>query len=147
MIPDITDFSGLDKYVKNPSLKFREAIHQYYKEMGGRLGYTVRENPSVIVKGVNYGKMDMVWVEPKITFSIEFGNLDEIYKHLWKILEFSPNVAVLILSSKSACKAEDVVKIIEKSDIMGDKRDRFLVIDISEKKAVREPSPLQPRPC
>ncbi len=137
MNPEITDFSGLDKYVKNPDYKFKDAVLQFYRDMGTRLGYTVRDNPSVIVKGVNYGKLDMVWVEPKITFSIEFGGLDEIYKHLWKILEFSPSLAVLLLSSKSACKAEEVVKMIEKSDIIGEKRSLFLVIDISERKVLR----------
>jgi hypothetical protein len=81
----------------------------------------------------------MIWLEPNIAFAAEFGNLEEIYKHLWRILEYSPNMAVLILSSKSACKADEVMKIIEKSQLIGDRKNIFLVLDITDKKVVRRP--------
>lgn len=139
MIQDLVNFQELENYVKNSELKYREAIIEYYKELGERLGFTVRENSSVIRNGINFGKIDLVWVEPNITFTVEFGNLEEILKHLWRILEFSPKISVLILSSKSACKSEDVVKIIERSKLMGGNRGIFLVLDVTEKRVIRQP--------
>ncbi len=140
MITEITDLNSLDRYVKTSGLKFREAILRYYKELGEKLGYSVRENASIIKNGVNYGKIDLIWLEPNIAFITEFGNLEEIYKHLWKILEYSPNQAVFLLSSKSSCKAEDADKIIERSGLIGEKKNIFLLMDVTDKKVVRKPT-------
>jgi len=41
------------------------------------------------------------------------------------------------MSSKSSCRAEDVDKVIEKSSLIGGKRDMFLVLDVSEEKILR----------
>lgn len=139
-LKEITDLNSLDRYVKSSGLKFCEAILRYYKELGEKLGYSVRENSSVIKNGVNYGKIDMIWLEPNITFTTEFGSPEEIYKHLWKILEYSPNESVFLLSSKSSCKAEDVDKIIEKSGLVGEKKNKFLIMDVTDKKIVRQPA-------
>ncbi len=139
-IKEITDLNSLDRYVSSSGLKFREAILRYYKELGEKLGYTVRENASIIKNGINHGKIDLIWLEPNITFTTEFGNQEEIYKHLWKVLEYSPKEAVFLLSSKSSCKAEEVDKIIEKSSIIGEKKKIFLIMDVSEKKIIRQPT-------
>jgi len=140
MIEELSDLQALDDHVrKSAGLKFREAILRYYRDLGESLGYTVRENASIIKNGVNFGRMDMIWLEPNVVFAAEFGNPEEIYKHLWKILEYSPAMAVLILSSKSACKADEVAKIIEKSPLVGEKRNIFLILDVTDKKVVRRP--------
>jgi hypothetical protein len=138
-LKEITDLNSLDRYARSSGLKFREAILRYYKERGEKLGYNVRENASIIKNGVNYGKIDLVWLEPNIVFINEFGNLEEIYKHLWKVLEYSPKQAVFLLSSKSSCKAEEVDKIIEKSSLIGEKKNIFLIMDVTEKKIIRQP--------
>jgi hypothetical protein len=140
ILKEVTDLNSLDRYLKSSGMKFREAILRYYKELGEKLGYTVRENASIIKNGVNYGKIDMIWLEPNIVFINEFGNLEEIYKHLWKVLEYMPNDAVFLLSSKSSCKAEDVDKIVEKSSLVGEKKNIFLIMDVTDKKVVRKPS-------
>ena len=140
ILKEITDLNSLDRYAKSSGLKFREAILRYYKELGEKLGYTVRENASILKNGVNYGKIDMIWLEPNIVFINEFGNLEEIYKHLWKVLEYSPNEAVFLLSSKSSCKAEEVDKIVEKSSLVGEKKNIFLIMDVTDKKVVRKPT-------
>lgn len=136
MLNKIADFSALERSVKaSPDLKYKDAIISHYKRLGVSLGYTVRDNFSVIRNSVNYGKLDLVWVEPNIVFVAEFGALDEIYKHLWKIVEFSPASAVLILSSKSACKAEEVARIIEKSKMTCEQA-KFIILDVTEKKVL-----------
>jgi len=112
-LKEITDLASLNRYVKSSGLKMREAILRFYRELGEKSGYTVRENAPIIKNGINYGKIDLIWLEPNIAFITEFGNFEEIYKHLWKILEYSPNKAVLLMSSKSSCRAEDVDKVIE----------------------------------
>ena len=139
MIDELKKFEGLEEHRGNSNLKYREAILDYYKKLGERMGFTVRENFSVIKNGVNSGKLDIIWIEPNITFITEFGKLDDILKHLWKIVEFSPSLAVLLLSSKSECRAEKVSELIEKSDITREVKNRFLILDVTEKKVIREP--------
>lgn len=144
MIAEITDYISLEKHLKNSKLRYRDAVLDYYKQLGNRLNYTVRENPSIIKNAVNYGKIDLIWLEPNITFTAEFGNLEEIYKHLWKIMEYSPNMAVLLLSSKAACRADEVAKIVDGSQVLENKRNIFLIMDLSERKTLRTPGPPQP---
>jgi len=140
MINELKKFEELEEYVKRSRLKYRDAILEYYRNLGERFGFTVRENSSVIRQGINLGRLDVIWIEPNITFVIEFGNFEEILKHLWRLVEFSPNLSVLILSSKSDCRAEKVSELIEKSEILAELRNRFLILDVTEKKVVREPS-------
>jgi hypothetical protein len=140
MIDKIADYAALEKSVKStPDLKYKDSIIAHYKILGTSLGYTVRDNFSVIKNTVNYGKLDLIWVEPNVAFAAEFGSLDDIYKHLWRMLELAPKTAVLVLSSKSACKAEEVVKIIEKSKPTQDHANMFLVLDVTEKKVLKGP--------
>jgi hypothetical protein len=134
---EITNFHSLENYTKTSSLKFRESVIAYYKKLGEEKGFSVRENFSIIKNGANFGKLELLWLEPNIIFTTEFGNIEEIYKHLWKIMEYKPNLAVLILSSKAGCKADDVAKIIEKSNITGDKKNIFLLMDITERRIIR----------
>lgn len=140
ILKEITDLNSLDRYAKNAGLKFRDAILRYYKERGESLGLTVRENATIIKNGVNYGRVDMIWLEPNIVFVNEFGNLEEIYRHLWKVLEYSPNYAVFLLSSKSSCKAEEVDKIVDRSALVGEKKKIFFIMDVTEKKIIRQPA-------
>ena len=144
---EITNFQNLENYTKTNPQKFRDAVIAYYKKLGEEKGFTVRENFSIIKNGTNFGKLELLWLEPNVIFTTEFGNIEEIYKHLWKMLEAKPSIAVLILGSRSGCKPQEVSKLIDNSDILKEKRDIFLVIDISEKKVVRRPSALRPQPC
>ena len=138
MIDKIADFAALEKSVKStPDLKYKDSIIAHYKSLGTSLGCTVRDNFSVIKNTVNYGKLDLIWVEPNIVFAAEFGSIDDIYKHLWRMIELGPKTAVLVLSSKSACKAEEVVKIIEKSKLTQDQSKLFLVLDVTENKVLK----------
>lgn len=146
MIDELKKFEELEEHIKNSGLKYGEAILDYYKNLGERLGFTVRENSSVIKNGVNSGRLDVIWLEPNIAFVVEFGRFEDILKHLWKIVEFSPSLAVLLLSSKSECRAEKVSELVEKSGITREIRDRFLIIDVTEKKVVREPQDVLSRP-
>ncbi len=139
MIDELKNFEELEEHTKNSGLKYREAILEYYKNLGEKLGFTVRENSSVIKNGVNSGRLDVIWLEPNIAFAVEFGRFEDILKHLWKLVEFSPSLAVLLLSSKSECKAEKVSELIEKSDITREIKNRFLILDVTEKRVIREP--------
>ena len=134
---EITNFQNLENYTKVSSLKFRDAVIAYYKKLGEDKGFIVRENFSIIKNGANFGKLELLWLEPNIVFTTEFGNIEEIYKHLWKIMEYNPSLAVLVLSSKAGCKAEDVAKIIGKSSLIGEKKNIFLLMDITERRIIR----------
>ncbi len=139
MIDDLKNLKGLREYIRNSNLRYREAILDYYKKLGERLGFTVRENSSVIKNGVNFGRLDIVWLEPNIAFAVEFGGFDEILKHLWRLVEFSPGIAVLVLSSRSECRANKVSELVEKSEITREIRSRVMILDVTEGKIVREP--------
>lgn len=130
MLSKLSDFTELECHIESSSLTFREAIIDYYAVLGERLGFEVRRNASVIKHGVNLGKLDLMWLEPNIIFCVEFGSFEEILKHLWRIQEYDPENAVLVLSSKSACKPADVKKTVENSSL----KDKVIVLDVSEKK-------------
>lgn len=136
MIDIITDFKGLEEHIENSGFGYREAVLDYYKKLGIKHGFSVRENSSVIRYGINFGRIDLIWLEPNTTFTIEFGNLEEILKHLWRIMEFTPELAVLLLSSKSGCKATDVIKVIKNSPVLKEMRDRILAIDLTDKEVI-----------
>ena len=121
------------------NLNYRDAIISYYKTLGENLGFTVRENPSIIKHGINFGRINMIWLEPNVTITVEFGNFENILGHLWRILEYSPELAVLVLSSKSGCKASDVAKLVEQSELLENKQKKFLIIDVTDKKVVYAP--------
>ena len=132
----IADFEKLAAFVEGSNLSYREAVLDYYRELGETHKFTVRKDASAIKYGVNLGKIDLIWLEPNITFTIEFGNLEDILKHLWRIVEFSPSLAVLLLSSKSGCKAADVLKLIKNSPVLASMRNRFLVLDLTEEEVL-----------
>jgi hypothetical protein len=132
----IADFEKLAEYVEGSHLPYREAVLEYYRELGEKNKFTVRKDASAIKYGVNLGKIDLIWLEPNITFTIEFGSLEDILKHLWRIVEFSPSLAVLLLSSKSGCKAADVLKLIKNSPVLASIRKSFLVLDLTEEEVL-----------
>jgi hypothetical protein len=135
----IADFQGLEEHMKNSAAGFRESIIGYYKTLGEKHGFTIRENSSVIKHGVNFGKLDLMWLEPNIAFSVEFGPLGEVLASIWKLCEIKPEMAVLVMSSKSGCKPESMAKLIRGSELTTGMRNRFMVLDIAEKKIAYEP--------
>lgn len=136
MIDLITKFDEIKEYARKSKLSFREAVVRYYKELGEKQGFTVVENSSVIKNAVNYGKVDLVWVEPNTVFCIEFGILDDIYKHFFKVMQMSPSMAVLILSSNSKCNPEKVKEILLKTEELQNIRNNTVIVDITESKKI-----------
>ena len=136
MIDLISKFDEIREYTRKSKLSFRDAILKYYKELGEKQGFTVVENSSVIKNVVNYGKVDLVWIEPNTVFCIEFGVLEDIYRHLFKVVQMNPNMAVFILSSNSKCSPEKVREILLKTDILEDIRSKSVILDITEGRKV-----------
>ena len=137
MIELLTNFKELKDYAKkNSSLGFKEAIIRYYKELGEKQGFSAVESSSVIKNTVNYGKADLVWIEPNTVFCAEFGLLDDIYKHLFKLMQMKPSMTVFILSSNSKCAPERVKAILDKTPELFDIKNKSLLIDIAAEKTV-----------
>lgn len=136
MIQTVSRFGELKKHVSGSGMPFREAVVDYYRLLGGRLGFTFMENASVIKHGVNLGKVDLVWVEPNVAFYAEFSNMGELTKHLFKILELGSEWSVLILSSNSSCKPDDARKIVANSAAFEKIRDRVIILDLSKEKII-----------
>jgi hypothetical protein len=132
MIELLTDFNGMREYVKKSGLKFKEALVEYYRQVGEKQGFTVLKDSSVIKNAVNYGKVDLIWVEPNTVFCCEFGLLDDVYKHLWRIMVLKPTVAVLLLSGNSQCNPRSVKDMVEKTPEL--KGIEFIVLDVTAEK-------------
>ena len=137
MIELITKFDEIKEYARNSRLSFREAIIRYYKELGEKQGFTVVENSSVIRNTVNYGKVDLVWIEPNTVFCVEFGVLDDIYKHLFKVMQLKPGMVVFILSSNSKCSPEKVKDILLRTEMLDGIRESTVILDITEGKTIQ----------
>lgn len=134
-LPELEDFSKLEDFLESSELNYRESILKYYKELGEKLGFTTRENFSVIKYTLNLGQLDLLWVEPKITFTLEFSSLENLLKELVKIVEFAPSLAVLILSSTSTnCKPHHVSKFITNSKLFS--KEEIVILDLAEKKVI-----------
>jgi len=82
MLEELSDLKKLDAFVKDSKLKYRDALIAYYKKLGLDAGFTVRENAPVIRNTLNLGRIDLAYLEPNIAFVFEFGNFEEIYRHL-----------------------------------------------------------------
>jgi len=141
MIETVTRLTELEEHIKKSGLGFRDAILDYYKKLGETLGFEVRVNAPLIMHGVNLGNIDLMWVQPNVVFFCEFGAFDEVLKHLWKIAELQPELAVLVLSSNSRCKPEKVAELIRKSGLTENIRNRTLVLDIERRKIMHSPKP------
>lgn len=133
---EIKNFEEIEKFVKESKLPYRDAIIAYYKKIGENLNFTVMENFSVLKYGLNLGKIELLWVEPNIVFTVEFSNLENLIGKLFKIIEFMPNLAVLVVSSSSGCKPKDVKKLIQNSKFFQEAQRRVAIIDLAEKQVM-----------
>jgi hypothetical protein len=129
MIDGITDAAALKKHVKESKLKFNEAIIDYYKSLGKKHGFTCLANSQAIANAVDYGRIELVWVEPNIVFMLEFGLPDDLYKHLFKAAVLKPAKAVLVLSTKSRCSPKKAKELIERTPHL--KGIEFVVVDVA----------------
>ena len=128
----LTDFTGLEKHVKDCGLPYLEAVIDYYRVLGEQQGFTVAKDASVIKNAHNFGKIELIWVEPNTAFIKEFGTLADIYQHLWKIMILQPAHTVILLSGNSNCKPEKIKQIVEKTPQL--KKTKFTILDITKHK-------------
>ena len=134
MLKLLSNFTGLREHVKKSSLKFADALVEYYRQLGEKQGFTVTVGSSVIRNAYNFGKVDLVWVEPNAVFCHEFGLLDDIYRHLWRITVLKPALAVLLLSGNSQCSPQKVKEIVNRSPQL--KGIEFIILDVTAGKVV-----------
>jgi hypothetical protein len=106
------DAGALASFVKDSGLKFRDAILEYYSTVGVKAGFTVLKSSSVIVGGLDLGRVDLVYKEADTVFIMEFGLLEDIYIHLYRIMLLKPAHCVLLLSSNSKCRPDAVKRLI-----------------------------------
>jgi len=134
MIDKISNFADLHKFVENSDFGLRDAIIEYYAKLGDDMGFTARKNALVVKRGFNLGKLDLVWIETNTLFCVEFGSFDNIYRRLWQVLEYKPNLTVIILSSKSGCRPDRVKELVAKSPLISELFDvgkSFIILDVS----------------
>ncbi|MFH1402883.1 MAG: hypothetical protein ABIH11_01275 [Candidatus Altiarchaeota archaeon] len=132
MIGLISNIRELNEHAKKSGKQYKQAIIEYYRTIGESQGFTTAENSSVINNTVNYGNIDLVWIEPNIVFCIEFGLLDDIYKHFFRLIQLRPSLSVLILSSNSKCRPDKVEEIIKKTPELKFLRDKTVIVDVNE---------------
>jgi hypothetical protein len=129
-----TDFSAMKEFAKKGGLRFQDALIEYFRQVGEKQGFTVSKDSSVIANAHDFGKMPLVWVEPNVVFCHEFGLLDDVYRHLWRILVLQPAVAVLILSGNSQCSPQKVKDIVSRTPQL--KAVEFVILDVTSGKAL-----------
>jgi hypothetical protein len=135
MITDaLSDFTGLKEFIKKSGLGFREALIEYYRQAGEKHGFTVLKDSSVIKNAHNFGKVELMWVEPNVVFCYEFGLFEDIYRHLWKVMVLKPAVAVLLLSGNSQCSPQKVKELVSKTPQL--KEIEFVVLDVTSGRVV-----------
>jgi hypothetical protein len=110
-----SDFEAMKAHVKASKLRFRDALLDYFREVGERQGFTVLRDSSVIVNAFDFGKVDLAWVEPNVVFAMEFGVPDDIYRHLFRIMAMKPAIAVLLLSGNSQCNPRRVKELVART--------------------------------
>jgi hypothetical protein len=130
----VSDFVGLREFTRKSGMKFADALVEYYRQLGEKQGFTVSVGSSVIRNAHNFGKVDLVWVEPNVVFCHEFGVFDDIYRHLWRISALKPAVAVLILSANSQCSPQKVKELVSKSPQL--KGIEFVIMDVTGEKVL-----------
>ena len=112
----LTDFAGLNAYIKSSDKGYLDALRAYYKMVGEDAGFTVVIGAQIITNSVDFGKVDMAWVESNVLFAFEFGKSEDAYKHLFKFMVAKPALGVMITSSKSSLKPNKVKEMIEATD-------------------------------
>ena len=122
VVEELVDFSGLESHIKESGRPFRESVLDYFRMLGERQGYVVRENSSVIEHGLTLGKIDLAWVDVNTIFFCEFASLEN-----------NPERVVFVLSSKAKASSKAVEKLINESGIATPLRGRTVLVDVSEK--------------
>ncbi|MFH0862960.1 MAG: hypothetical protein V1875_08030 [Candidatus Altiarchaeota archaeon] len=125
----LSDFAGLKAHLKECKMPFRGALIEYYRTLGEKQGFTALKDSSVIRNAYNFGRVDLVWVEPNVAFEMEFGLLDDIFRHMWKLMVLSPRMAVLLVSGNSKCSPQKVKELVSKTPQLSGIE--FVVIDVS----------------
>jgi hypothetical protein len=134
MIELLTDFHGLKKFIKESDLKFKDALVEYYRRVGEEQGFTILKDSSVIKNAVNYGRVDLVWVESNTVFCSEFSLPDDIYRHLFRIMVLKPSIAVLLLSGASQLSPQRVKQIVGGTPQL--EGIEFVILDVSSGKII-----------
>jgi hypothetical protein len=129
MVDGIMDGAALKKHIKESKLKFSDAILDYYRRLGEKQGFTCLLNTSVVVNAVDYGRIELAWVEPSTVFTLEFGLPEDLYKHLFKVMVLKPAKAVIVLSSKSRCSPQKVKEMVERTPQL--KGTEFVIVDVA----------------
>jgi hypothetical protein len=129
-----SDFAQVKAHTKSSGLKYADAIIDYYRKLGDKQGFTVLSGSTVIKNAYDFGRLELVWVEPNVVFCHEFGLLDDIYRHLWRIMVFRPRVAVLLLSGMSKCSPQKVKEIVSHTPQLAGIE--FIVLDVTGEKLV-----------
>ncbi|MBD3260526.1 MAG: hypothetical protein GF334_02415 [Candidatus Altiarchaeales archaeon] len=127
----VSDVGELKKHVKESQLGYRQAIIDYYKCLGESQGYTASVNAAVVRYLWDYGSVDLAWIEPNTTFNLEFGVLEDVYKHLIKNLVLDPEYVVLVLNSKAKCLPEKVLELVSKTPCFKRLSEKIVLVDVA----------------
>jgi len=125
----LIDTTGLKAHVKASKLAYKDAVIDYFRLLGEKHGFTTLTNTPAIANATDYGRIDLVWVEPNIIFMSEFGIPEDPIQTPIQSHSPKPSKTVIILSSKSRCTPKKAKEIIEKTPEL--KGMKYEIIDAS----------------
>lgn len=138
LITALSDVAAARAATSKPG-NFHDNLLSYYHSLGQKLGYSAAVNSSLLRHGLVLGKLDCIWVKerPVVAVEVEFGGREEVLRSLWKMLELGPELAVLVMSSRSraAFTIAELKTLFERSRLIKPLTQTFLLIDIESGRA------------
>ena len=123
------DFPSMRAHAKKKGLGLKEALMDYFSQLGEKQGYSVVRDTTVIKHGVDYGKIDLAWVEPDSVFLAEFGLPQDLFRHLFKVMVLEPAWGVLLLSSNSRCHPKYALDIVGATPQLS--KTKYVLVDVT----------------
>ncbi|MCX6778350.1 MAG: hypothetical protein NT157_05715 [Candidatus Micrarchaeota archaeon] len=128
---EVANVGKLLEYVRGNPGDLRKTVGDYYLQLASSHNVHCSREVEVIVNtGTELGKVDCALASPASAAVVFAEDKEQAMLGLWKLTEFAPNIAVLILSSSDPSLIDSMRSIIWKSALMRNVSRKFILIDI-----------------
>lgn len=127
------DFKSIQKFIDKSDKSFKEALIDYFLQLGLDLGFDAKKDYSFEAQGLKFPSIDVVWLNGKQLFAaieIEFSSKDDFLAALMKLSASMAEYSTIITSSNSnVFKIDEAEKLLPMINILNT---YFLLIDITK---------------
>jgi len=136
LIRELTDFVSLQNFITENEGNLIELSKHYYCTLGTDLGFETYAPYALEQEDFSF-ELDIAWLigqAIEVAFEFEFGNIEELFAGLSKLFLASPELSVLVISSKAkGLSLESVAELAEKYRKFSD---NLLIIDLAKESYV-----------